>query len=283
VRFAVVGSRGLLGAELVRFLNINGREVVGFDRTNIDIHVLAPEELVEKLDGFDVVVNAAAFTRVDDAETEIFEANAINAIAAGNLAQAAALTGARFIQVSTDYVFNGVSSAPYLTSDATDPQTEYGRSKALGELLVSESGADYAIIRTAWLYGSTGKCFPKTIANVLERDGSARVVDDQHGQPTWTRDLSELIVACAELSEMPRILHGTSSGLATWSEFAHEVARSLGLDPVEVVLPVSSAEYATVAVRPKWSVLDNSSGLLEPIGDWRERWRIAADGVLANR
>jgi dTDP-4-dehydrorhamnose reductase len=283
VRFAVIGSRGLLGAELVRFLNESGREVVGFDRSNIDIHVLAPEELVEKLDGFDVVVNAAAFTRVDDAETEIFEVNAVNAIAAGKLAQASALVGARFIQMSTDYVFNGVSSKPYLTSDTTDPQTEYGRSKALGELLVSESGADYAIIRTAWLYGSTGKCFPKTIANVLERNGSARVVADQHGQPTWTRDLARLIVACAELSEMPRILHGTSSGVATWSEFAGEVAKSLGLDPVEVVVPVSSAEYATVAVRPKWSVLDNSSVLLKPIGDWRERWRIAADEVLANR
>lgn len=281
--FAVVGSRGLLGAELMRFLNESGREVVGFDRSNIDIHVLAPEELVEKLLGCDIVVNAAAFTRVDDAETEIFEANAVNAIGAGKLAQASALAGARFVQVSTDYVFNGVSSKPYLTSDITDPQTEYGRSKALGELLVSESGADYAIIRTAWLYGSTGKCFPRTVANVLERNGSAQVVNDQHGQPTWTRDLAELIVACAELGEMPRILHGTSSGVATWSEFAGEVAKSLGLDPVEVVVPVSSAECATVAARPKWSVLDNASGLLQPIGDWRERWRIAADEVLASR
>jgi dTDP-4-dehydrorhamnose reductase len=266
----------------VRFLDESGREVVGFDRSSVDIHVLTPEELVEKLVGFDIVVNAAAFTRVDDAETEIFEANAVNAIAAGNLAQAAALTGARFIQVSTDYVFNGASSAPYLTSDTTDPQTEYGRSKALGELLVSESGVDYAIIRTAWLYGSNGKCFPKTIANVLERNGSARVVDDQHGQPTWTRDLAKLILAVADLSEMPRIVHGVSSGVATWAEFAGEVARSLGLDPDDVVVPVSSAEYATVAVRPKWSVLDNSSVLLKPIGDWRERWRIAADEVLAS-
>jgi dTDP-4-dehydrorhamnose reductase len=193
------------------------------------------------------------------------------------------LTGARFVQISTDYVFNGVSSTPYLTSDAPDPQTEYGRSKALGELLVSESGADYAIIRTAWLYGPTGKCFPQTIANVLERNGSARVVDDQHGQPTWTRDLAQLIVACAELSVMPRIVHGTSSGLATWSEFAGEVAQSLGLDPAEVIVPVSSTEYESAAVRPKWSVLDNSSVLVKPIGDWRERWRIAADEVLASR
>jgi dTDP-4-dehydrorhamnose reductase len=283
VRFAVVGSRGLLGAELVRFLNENGREVVGFDRSNIDIDVLVAEELEDRLGGFDVVVNAAAFTRVDDAETEIFEVNSVNAIAAGKLAQASALVGARFIQISTDYVFKGVSSTPYLTSDGPDPQTEYGRSKALGELLVSESGADYSIIRTAWLYGSAGNCFPKTIAKVLDRTGLARVVDDQHGQPTWTRDLAKLILAVAELIEMPRIIHGVSSGVATWAEFAGEVAQSLGLDPDDVVVPVSSKEYATSAVRPKWSVLDNSSDLLKPIGHWRERWRIAADEVLASR
>lgn len=282
MRFAVVGCRGLLGAELVQFLSENGHEVVGFDRSNMDIHVFVAEELVGRLSGFDVVVNAAAFTRVDDAETEIFEANAVNAIAAGKLAQASALVGARFIQVSTDYVFNGLSNTPYLTSDTPDPQTEYGRSKALGELLVSESGADYLIIRTAWLYGSAGNCFPKTIANVLERDGSARVVADQHGQPTWTRDLARLILAVAELSEMPRIVHGVASGVATWAEFAGEVAQALGRDPDDVVVPVSSTEYPTPAVRPKWSVLDNSSDLLMPIGDWRERWRVAADEVLAS-
>lgn len=283
MRFAVIGSRGLLGAELASFLGSRGHFVTGFDRKNIDIHAIVPEDLVPQLTGFDVVVNAAAFTRVDEAETEIYEANAVNAIAAGKLAQVSALVGARYLQISSDYVFKGDATKPYLTSETPDPQTEYGRSKALGELLVSESGADYSIIRTAWLYGAAGKCFPKSIANALERSGSARVVRDQHGQPTWTRDLAELILDCAHLDQMPKIVHGTSSGEATWFEFACEVAKSLGLDSDDVVVPVSSAEYPTAAVRPKWSVLDNSSQALKPIGNWRERWHVAAAEVLASR
>lgn len=283
MRFAVIGSRGLLGTELTSFLGDRGHFVAGFDRTNIDIHALVPEDLAPRLSGFDVVVNAAAYTSVDAAETEIYEANAVNAIAAGKLAQVSALVGARYLQISTDYVFKGDATKPYLTSDTPDPQTEYGRSKALGELLVSESGAEHSIIRTAWLYGAAGKCFPKTIANALERNGSARVVSDQHGQPTWTKDLAELILACAQLNEMPRIVHGTSSGEATWFEFAGEVAKTLGLDSDEVIEPVSSAEYPTAAVRPKWSVLDNSSEVLRPIGNWRERWHMAAAEVLSSR
>jgi dTDP-4-dehydrorhamnose reductase len=280
LRIAVIGCRGLLGSELIDYLLDRGQEVAGFDRLSLDI---TSDGIQTKLAGFDVVLNAAAFTDVDAAETESFEANAVNAVAAGKLAQASELVGAKFIQISTDYVFRGDGETPYSTCQKVDPQTEYGRSKALGELLVSESGADYSIIRTAWLYGSGGKCFPKTIANAVEKHGKVQVVSDQHGQPTWTRDLSELILACAELDVMPRIVHGVSSGAATWAEFAGEVARSMGLDPVAVVEPVSSAEYPTAAVRPKWSVLDNSSDLLKPIGDWRERWRVAAGGVLASR
>jgi dTDP-4-dehydrorhamnose reductase len=280
LRIAVIGCRGLLGSELIDYLLDRGQEVAGFDRPSLDI---TSDGIQTKLAGFDVVLNAAAFTDVDAAETESFEANAVNAVAAGKLAQASELVGAKFIQISTDYVFRGDGETPYSTCQKVDPQTEYGRSKALGELLVSESGADYSIIRTAWLYGSGGKCFPKTIANAVEKHGKVQVVSDQHGQPTWTRDLSELILACAELDVMPRIVHGVSSGAATWAEFAGEVARSMGLDPVAIVEPVSSAEYPTAVVRPKWSVLDNSSDLLKPIGDWRERWRVAAGEVLASR
>jgi dTDP-4-dehydrorhamnose reductase len=279
----VIGCGGLLGTELTGVLVEKGHESVGFDRSNFDLSTLKTIDLTKQLEGFDVVVNAAAFTDVDSAETKALEAIQINAISAGKLARAASVLGARFLQISTDYVFKGASTRPYLISDQTDPQTQYGRSKAMGELLVSESGADYSIIRTAWLYGAGGECFPKTIANAIERNGFARVVNDQHGQPTWTRDLGELILACAELDSTPQIVHGVSSGIATWAEFAEEVASFLGLDPDEVVESVSSAEYATAAVRPKWSILDNSSDLLKPIGDWRERWRVAAAEVLASR
>ena len=185
------------------------------------------------------------------------------------------------IHVSTDYVFRGDAQKAYLTSDKPDPQNEYGRSKALGEVLVAESGADYSIVRTAWLYGCGGSCFPKKIAETLQSKGIARVVNDQIGQPTWAKDLSELILACSELENLPRIVHGTASGLATWAELASEVAVFLGLNPAEVIVPISSSDLPTPAIRPKWSVLDNSTNGLIPIGDWRERWRIAAPKVLA--
>jgi dTDP-4-dehydrorhamnose reductase len=279
----VIGSHGLLGKELTQLLRERGQEVVGFDRFKLNLEHIAFEDIVETFHCIDVIVNVAAYTAVDKAESESALANVINGVAPGKLAQAAAAVNSRFIHVSTDYVFSGRSTIPYKTDDKVDPQTEYGRSKALGELQVAESGADYSIIRTAWLYGAGGRCFPKTMATLIQSKGIARVVNDQHGQPTWTRDLAELVLACAELESMPRIVHGVSSGVATWADFAGEVALSLGLDPDEVIESVKSDEFPTAAIRPKCSVLDNSSSLLKPIGDWRERWRVASAEVLASR
>jgi dTDP-4-dehydrorhamnose reductase len=225
------------------------------------------------------LVNAAAFTAVDRAETEFFEANSVNAIFAGKLAQAAAQADVRLMQISTDYVFDGNATQPYKVTDQVNPQTAYGESKALGERLVAESGADYSILRTAWLYSVGGKNFANTIASILKSNGEARVVDDQIGQPTWAADLARVVFDVAQLNEMPRIVHAVSSGSGSWADFAREIAETLGL-PRESVIAVSSAEFETAAKRPAYSVLDNSSSVIEPIGDWRERWRVAAPGVL---
>jgi dTDP-4-dehydrorhamnose reductase len=149
--------------------------------------------------------------------------------------------------------------------------------------MVAESGADYSILRTAWLYGKHGKCFPKTMANLLEANGSVRVVADQIGQPTWSRDLAESVMKVASLNQMPRVVHAVSSSQGSWADFAIEVANSLGMNGAEVVEGITTAEYPTPAMRPAWSVLDNSSDLIIPIGNWRERWRIAAPEVLAAR
>jgi dTDP-4-dehydrorhamnose reductase len=219
---------------------------------------------------------------VDKAELEIYEAHTVNAIFAGKLAQAAAIAGAKFVHISTDYVFDGTGTRPYKVTDQVDPQNEYGRSKALGEQLVAESGADYTIFRTAWLYGKFGRCFPKIIASVSDKNGSARVVDDQIGQPTWTRDLAEQVLAYSMLENSPKIVHGVSSGRGSWADFAQEVSKSLGLEGSSVS-GIPSSEYPTPAKRPAWSVLDNSSDLVAPIGDWRERWLIAAEEVLGSR
>jgi dTDP-4-dehydrorhamnose reductase len=278
MRIAVIGSTGMFGSDLLMLLKAKGIESQGFNRQSLDLEQ-SSESLAEVFQGFDAVVNAVAFTAVDKAETENYEANTVNGIYAGVLSQASKIAGVRFVQISTDYVFDGLSARPYKVDDVTNPQTAYGKSKALGEQLVAESGADYSIIRTAWLYGANGRCFPKVMAELLKKNGSVRVVSDQMGQPTWTRDLAEMVIQVLKLTRMPRIVHAVSSGQAPWSDFAKEVAKSIGVG-VGAVEEISSAEFPTPAKRPAWSVLDNSSDVLIPIGDWSERWRVAAPEVL---
>ena len=278
MRIAVVGSTGMFGSELLKLLKAKGVESQGFNRGNLDLE-LSPDSFAAEFKGFDAVVNAIAFTAVDKAESEIYESNTVNGIYAGLLAQAAKIAGARFIHISTDYVFDGTASTPYKVDEQINPQTAYGKSKALGEQLVSESGADYSILRTAWLYGPNGRCFPKVMAELLRKNGNVRVVSDQFGQPTWTRDLAEMVLQVLQLEAMPRIVHAVSSGKATWADFAKEVALSIGLSE-DSIEEISSAEFPTPAKRPAWSVLNNSSDVLEPIGDWRLRWREAAPEVL---
>jgi dTDP-4-dehydrorhamnose reductase len=282
MNIAVIGDTGMFGSELIALLNERGITARGFNRSNLELEKSSIEDLGIIFSGFDVIVNAVAYTAVDKAELEIYEAHTVNAIFAGKLAQAAAIAGAKFVHISTDYVFDGTGTRPYKVTDQVDPQNEYGRSKALGEQLVAESGADYTIFRTAWLYGKFGRCFPKIIASVIDKNGSARVVDDQIGQPTWTRDLAEQVLAYSMLENSPKIVHGVSSGRGSWADFAQEVSKSLGLEG-SLVSGIPSSEYPTPARRPSWSVLDNSSDLVAPIGDWRERWLIAAEEVLGSR
>ncbi len=278
MRIAVVGSTGMFGSELLNLLQTEGNESRGFNRGNLDFEQ-SSDYLAAEFKDFDAVVNAVAFTAVDKAESEIYEANTVNGIYAGLLAQAAKIAGARFIHISTDYVFDGTANTPYKVDEQVNPQTSYGKSKALGEQLVTESGADYSILRTAWLYGANGRCFPKVMAELLKKNGTVRVVSDQFGQPTWTRDLAETVLQVLQLEAMPRIVHAVSSGKASWAEFAKEVALSIGLS-ANAIHEISSDEFPTAAKRPAWSVLDNSSDVLTPIGDWRERWREAAPEVL---
>jgi dTDP-4-dehydrorhamnose reductase len=278
MRWAVVGSSGMFGREMLKYLSAKNQDAVGFERSTLSAES-SVDEISSLISGFDVLVNAAGFTAVDLAETELFEANSVNAIFAGKLAQAAAQANVRFVHISTDYVFDGKASEPYKVTDALAPQTAYGESKALGEKLVAESGADYSILRTAWLYSAGGKNFAKTIASVLKSQGQARVVGDQIGQPTWAADLARMVFDVAQLNEMPRIVHATSSGSGSWADFAREIAGTLGMSS-ESVVEVSSAEFETAAKRPAFSVLDNSSSVIEPIGDWRERWAVAAPEVL---
>jgi dTDP-4-dehydrorhamnose reductase len=280
--YALLGSSGMLGTDILAALANLNSSVLSIDRRELEASA-SIDEITTKLAGNSSVVNATGFTAVDKAEFEPGQANLVNSAYPEKLALASKDLGGRFIHISTDYVFDGTSNTPYKTTDIPNPQSAYGWSKLAGEVAVKESGADYQIFRTAWLYGANGNCFPKTVARVLKEKGQMKVVNDQVGQPTWTRDLAELVLAHQDVdpTERPKIVHGTSSGSCSWYEFACEIALSLSYDPNKVIIPITTAEYPTPAKRPAYSVLDNvnETGLI--IGNWRERWKEAAPLVLA--
>jgi dTDP-4-dehydrorhamnose reductase len=277
----------MLGSDFEHEMLSTGQKVIGFNRSNLDLNT-SHSELAREISSygqFDVLVNTVAYTPVDNAESEPDQAMLVNGEYAGKLALVAKELGARFVHISTDYVFGGNSDTPYQREHKTNPQSAYGRSKLAGEVAVQESGADYQIFRTAWLYGANGPCFPKSVQKVLTEAGSMKVVADQIGQPTWTLDLAKLIIAHSKLDQAacPRIVHGTASGQASWFDFASEIATSLGFDPEKVVQPITTAEYPTPAKRPAYSVLDNRNETGLAIGDWRERWQEAAGLVLGKQ
>lgn len=273
MRFAVIGNLGMFGSEMMSVLENHGHEVMGFNRENLNLDD-SVDEISSRLTDFDAVVNAVAYTAVDRAESEIELANLVNGDYAGKLALASKKAHAKFLHISTDYVFDGNSEIPYSTDAIPNPQGAYGHSKLLGEKLVEQSGANYTIFRTAWLYGEQGRCFPKVINQKALQGELLRVVNDQFGQPTWTKDLAEQVLSYAQLEKAPAIVHCVSSGKASWFEFATEI---VGDYPIE---PVSSREFITAAKRPTYSVLDNSSNLVAPIADWKERWLAAKESVL---
>ena len=273
MRFAVIGDRGMFGTEIANLLGDMQRQVVGFNRDSLNLNV-SLDELANQLDGFRVIVNAVAYTGVDKAESEPELANLVNGEYAGKLAQVAKVVDAKFMHISTDYVFDGSANSPYPTNAPTNPKSVYGSSKLLGENLIAESHANYTIFRTAWLYGQHGRCFPKVMFEKASKSEPLRVVNDQFGQPTWTKDLALQVLTYSELVDAPKIVHAVSSGKTNWFEFAQEI---VGDYPIE---PISSTEFVTPAKRPGYSVLDNSSDVVTPIGDWRERWQVAKSEVL---
>ena len=269
----------MLGTDLVGMLRGGGEHVKGVDRDTLDI--TDPAACAAVTD-FDVVVNCAAFTAVDAAEDDEAMAFAINAVGAANLARAACRTGARLVQISTDYVFSGIADHPYNEDGPLAPASAYGRTKAAGEWAVRAECPNHLVVRTAWLYGVHGPCFPSTIVRVARESGTVDVVDDQIGQPTWTVDLADLVVRLVVAGAPAGTYHGTSSGRTSWFGFAKAVVRSAGLDPA-LVRPISSNASDRPAPRPAFSVLGHGSlsGIgVAPIGDWDQRWAVAAERVL---
>ena len=270
----VVGAGGMLGTDLVAALG--GRTLTALTRAELDIaDARAVRAAVE---GHDMVVNAAAWTAVDDAESREGEAFTVNATGAANLARACAASGAGLVQVSTDYVFAGDATVPYPEDATTAPRSAYGRTKLAGEWAVRALLPDRSwIVRTAWLYGASGPSFVATMRRLEGERDTVSVVDDQTGQPTWTMDLAERVVAMVEAGSPAGIYHGTSSGSTTWRGLAQLVFELCGADPARVEATTTAA-FPRPAPRPAWSVLGHdawSATGLAPMRPWDEALRAA--------
>jgi dTDP-4-dehydrorhamnose reductase len=277
----VTGAAGMLGTDLCRVLRRHRIEVTPVDRGDLDLFDGAA--VGAAVAAHDVVVNCAAWTAVDDAETHEDDVHQINAVAPGILARAATQHGRLVVHLSTDYVFDGTARAPYAEDAPVAPASAYGRTKAAGEAAVRAAAPDlHLIVRTAWLYGAHGDCFPRTIARLARERGEVRVVDDQFGQPTWTVDVAELVVRLVEVDAPAGTWHATSSGETSWFGFAGRVVEAAGL-PRDIVAATDSAAFVRPAPRPAYSVLGHDrlhAHGIEPIGPWEERWAVAASAVL---
>lgn len=275
-RYLITGAHGMLGHDLVRALA--GREVTALSRADLD--VTDADACRARVTGHDIVINAAAYTQVDNAESDEDRAFAVNAVGARNLAAAAREAGARMIQVSTDYVFDGAQAEPYAEDHPRDPVSAYGRTKAAGEVFaLAENPGATAIVRTAWLYGADGPNFAATMLRLAASNPTVSVVDDQIGQPTWTADLAAQIVALADAGVPAGIFHGTNAGRASWFDFARAVFAGAGLDP-ERVQPTDSASFVRPAPRPAFSVLGHDAWSAAGLAAPRD-WRAALDAAFA--
>jgi dTDP-4-dehydrorhamnose reductase len=262
----------MLGRDLVSVLEHRDEAVTGLSRSDLDItDTGAVREALGRWQPA-VVVNCAAWTAVDDAEASEDAAHRVNGQAVAGLAACCAAQGAILVQVSTDYVFDGLGREPYPEDGRPAPCTAYGRTKLAGERAVLEqAGLTGYVVRTAWLYGAHGPSFVTTMIRKEREGGQVRVVDDQRGQPTWSMDVADRIHALITVAAPPGIYHATSRGETTWFGLAREVFRLLDADPGRVLRATSSA-MARPAPRPGYSVLGHAAWAragLSPIGGWQ--------------
>ncbi len=277
-RVLILGATGLLGKALAEEWDFD--EVTGTSSRDADIRDTAQLRALFARVRPQWTVLAAAYTNVDGCEKNPEMAHQVNCAGAGNVARVARECGSRMLFVSTDYVFDGKKTTPYGTSDLPRPINVYGRTKAAGEALVRAILPEACIARTSWLFGVVGKCFPNTILRVAEEQGEISVVADQHGAPTFNRDLARAIVHLCRCGARGT-LHVTNSGQCSWHEFAEELVRGAGLTGV-TVKPIGTAEFARPAARPKNSVLSSAS-LRQRYGITLPPWQEAVQRYLREK
>lgn len=290
MNIVVIGKSGQVAAELARLANEN-IDIVCLGRN--DINLSEPQALKATLDKYDIdaLINASAYTAVDQAESDQENAFHLNAQAVGNLVEYCADRNCYFLHISTDFVFNGSKSSPYTIEDKVEPIGVYGASKAEGEHLVWQVHRDKsAVVRTSWVYSATGGNFVKTMLRLMAEKDQLGVVGDQVGTPTFAKSLAEVLVKMAQ-QKLTGLYHWTDAGVASWYDFAvaiQELAIEKGL--LEKAIPIRSIEtsdYPTPAKRPSYSVLDKSKILSEceniQINHWRPQLSDMLDELAATR
>lgn len=279
MRILLTGRTGQVGWELERALAPLG-DLIATDRAALDLADWDSIRRVVRDVKPEVIVNAAAYTAVDRAESEPGPAMRVNGEAPGILAEEAKRLGALLVHFSTDYVFNGDKAAPYVEADLPNPVNVYGRSKLAGEQVVRASGARYLILRLAWVYGPRGRNFFLTIAGRAARGEPLRVIDDQSGTPTGSRFAAEVTARALDRAGIPEgLFHLAPRGQTTWCGFARAIVARLHSDSAVTGIP--SAEYPTPARRPKCSVLD-ATAIEAAIGLERPTWESLLDRCVAD-
>jgi dTDP-4-dehydrorhamnose reductase len=260
MRLLVTGAAGMLGRDVVAAAESAGHDVIALARRDLDIADTGAVQAAVAAARPDAVVNCAAWTDVDGAEEHEEDATAINGTGAGNLAAAAPF----LVHVSSDYVFDGTATAPYVEADPTGPRSAYGRSKLAGELAVAEAG-DHAIVRSSWLFGP-GKNFVATMLALAEDRDAVNVVADQIGCPTYTGDLAPALVQIAE-QRLGGVFHVAGGGQCSWQELAQATFDEAGTGTT--ANPVTTAEFPRPAPRPAWSVLRSTRPDAPVLPYWR--------------
>lgn len=288
----MTGAAGMLGHDVLRAGERGGHELVAVDLPDLDItderavsELLAG--LLERVGGLDGVLNCAAWTDVDGAESKVDQARAVNVLGAGVLARAAASVEVPLLHLSTDYVFDGVAPLdtagrrrPYVEADLPDPRSVYGSTKLEGEREVLAASPRHTVVRTAWLYGVAGRNFVETMLRLASERETVQVVTDQEGSPTWSGHLAPALLGLLE-REVRGLVHMTGAGEVSWNGFAKEIFRQA--DVRCVVEPASSEQMARPAPRPAWSALASEREDVLPMPDWRDGlagYLAARDGMI---
>lgn len=280
MRILIAGCQGQLGRELCRQIDRLNQvraqfQVVATDSDTLDITDAQQVQKTVTVEKPEVIINTAAYTKVDACETDERTAFRVNALGARNLAVAACNIGAKILQVSTDYVFDGTGNTPIREYEPVNPQNVYGKSKALAEQLVMTTNPRYFIVRTAWLYGE-GHNFVRTILKLAAERDELKVVNDQVGTPTSTVDLARCILDLIQ-TEHYGVYHGTCEGECTWYEFARRILALKGIN--KRVIPISTIELNQLAKRPAYSVLENFMLSMVGLNNFR-KWEEALEEYL---